>query len=119
MPTEKFATRVRDAFPECADAILAIIRGTRAHALTYASAARRDRESYHPHDTYVLKLEALNEVLETCGVEYIPAGRGSRSPAFEYCNTGDTYAPTILYFPDRAVWRVGSWGDQVERGNYA
>lgn len=119
MHNPKFESRVRKVFPAQADSILAIIRGNRAHTLTYASAAHRDRESYHPHDTYMLKLEALNEVLDTCGVEYVEAGRGRRSPAFEYLNMGDTYDTTVLYFPVRRVWRIGSWGDQVEQGRYS
>lgn len=115
----KFAEAVREAFPEEADRVLRIIRGTREEALTYASAMRRDKASYHPHDTYVLKLEALNEVLDAFGIEYVEAGQGRRSPAFEYLNFGDTYDTTIVYFPDRHVWRVTSWGDIVERGDYA
>lgn len=118
-PNPAFEARVRDTWPDTADRILAIIRGSRAHALTYKSAQDRDRASYHPHDTYVLKLEALNEVLEAFGAEYVPAGRGSRSPAFEYVNFGDTYDVTIVYFPDRHTWRVSSWGDIVEAGKYA
>jgi len=114
----KFTAAVREAWPDRAGQILAIIRGTRAHALTYPSAKRRDDQSYHPHDTYLLKLEAISDVLGGFGAEGVPEGRG-RSPAFDYVNMGDTYQTTILYFPDRAVWRVGCWGDVVERGNYA
>lgn len=114
----RFEARVRTTFPEKADQILAVIRGTRAYALTYESAAQRNHESYYPHLTSTLKLEALNEILGTFGVEYIPAGRGRLSPALEYCNTGDLYAGTILYLPERRQWRVGSVGDWVERGEY-
>lgn len=117
-PNPAFEQRVRDTWPELADQVLAIIRGTRAHAVTYTSADARDRASYHPHATYVLKLEALNEVLDLHGVEYVPAGRDAKSPAFEYLNTGDSYARTIVYFPDRQTWRVTSWGDIVEAGKY-
>jgi hypothetical protein len=115
----KFSAAVREAFPDRANIVLDIIRGGRDYALTFKAAAQRDRESYHPHDTYVLKLEALNEVLDGCGVEYVEAGRGRKSPAFEYVNFGDTYDTTIVYFPDRRTWRVTSWGDIVENGNYA
>lgn len=115
---EIFTGRVQETFPESADRILAIIRVNREHALMYAGAYRRDKESYYPHDTYVLKLEALNDVLGTHGVEYIPAGRGSRSPAMEYLNTGDLYNTTIVYFPERQIWLVTCVGDLIERGNY-
>lgn len=115
----KFTAAVRKAWPDRADQILAIIRGNRAHALTYPSAQRRDDQSYHPHDTYMLKLEALSDVLGGFGAEGVPEGRGRRSPAFDYVNMGDAYHATILYIVDRAVWRVGTWGDVVERGRYA
>ena len=62
------------------------------------------------------RLEAIDKILETFGVEYQRPGRGQRSPAFYYCNTGDSYASTILKVNGR--YRVGCWGDIVERGNY-
>lgn len=62
------------------------------------------------------RLERIDEVLETCGVEYQRAGCGRRSPEFWYCNAGDTYATTVLKVNGR--FRVGCWGDIVERGNY-
>ena len=64
-----------------------------------------------------VKLAIADEILETYGVEYIPAGRGKRSPAIEYCNTGDTYALTLCYISG-VGYRVTSWGDIVEQGNY-
>ena len=52
----------------------------------------------------------------TFGVERIAKGHNQRSPAIEYLNAGDTYATTLLYV--RGRFRVGCWGDIVERGNY-
>ncbi len=63
------------------------------------------------------RMHALDAALETFGVEYIEAGHNKRSPAFTYCNAGDTYATTILRV--RGSYRVGCWGDIVERGNYS
>ena len=63
------------------------------------------------------KLEAIHDLMDACGVEYIPAGRNRRSPSIEYVNAGDTYLDTILWTRGRYV--VGCWGDIVERGNYA
>jgi hypothetical protein len=60
---------------------------------------------------------ALDATAETFGVEYVPAGHNARSPGFEYLNTGDTYAPTIIRL-DTGRYIVSSWGDIVERGNY-
>jgi len=62
------------------------------------------------------RLERIDAVLGTCGVEYIPQGHNAKSPAIYYCNTGDTYRPTIMKIDGRFV--LGCWGDWVERGNY-
>lgn len=61
-------------------------------------------------------MDIIDEILGTHGVEYISQGRNAKSPAITYCNTGDTYGTTILYVNGR--YRVGCWGDIVERGNY-
>lgn len=73
--------------------------------------------SYNPHDLYTLRLEALNAVAGTYGVEHVTRGRNARSPAFDYLNTGDTYTPTIVRFAD-GRYCVARWGDIVERGDY-
>jgi hypothetical protein len=65
----------------------------------------------------VTRMDAIDRVLRTCGVEYQEAGSNRRSPAFYYCNAGDTYATTVLKV--RGRFRVGCWGDIVERGRYA
>lgn len=75
------------------------------------------RSCYHRPSTSHRRMVALDSIAETMGVEYIAEGEGSKSPAIEYLNTGDTYTPTILYV--NGSYRVGSWGDLVERGSYA
>lgn len=62
------------------------------------------------------KMAAIDKILNTCGVEHIDSGRNSKSPAITYCNAGDTYDLTVLKVNGR--YRVGTWGDIVERGNY-
>lgn len=62
------------------------------------------------------RLERIDAVLGTHGVEYIPAGHNLKSPAIYYCNTGDTYGTTVLRV--NGTFRVGCWGDIVERGHY-
>jgi hypothetical protein len=62
------------------------------------------------------RMQAIDKILGTHGVEYTPAGHNSKSPAIEYCNAGDTYATTILKV--RGNYRIGCWGDIVERGHY-
>ena len=67
------------------------------------------------------RLERIDTVLGNFGVEYIPAGRNSKSPAIYYSNSGDTYRTTVLLVSDGWLtynFRVGCWGDIVERGSY-
>jgi hypothetical protein len=82
------------------------------------AAKDRARTAYNPHKDYVLKLEAINELIGGHGVEYIPAGSNAKSPAIDYINLGDTYTPTILRLGPKR-YRVQCWGDIVERGHYA
>ena len=81
--------------------------------IPYSSYALR----FGMYGMFDLKLAMANEILGTHGVEYIGLGHNSHSPAITYCNTGDTYAWTLLYIHGTG-YRVGSWGDLVERGNY-
>jgi hypothetical protein len=62
------------------------------------------------------KIEAIDRVLETCGVEGWADPTDYRH-GVSYCNTGDTYAATIcLITDDRGTrWYLGSWGDLAER----
>ena len=62
------------------------------------------------------RMESINDLLGTCGVEYIQEGRGDNSPAITYCNTGDTYCATVMLINGRFI--VGCWGDVVESGDY-
>ena len=76
----------------------------------------------HCHESFALRdalqnTEAKYTDLGTFGVEYIQKGSNRLSPAITYLNTGDTYELTILYV--NGQFRVGCWGNYVERGNYA
>jgi hypothetical protein len=83
----------------------------------YPATQKWYRACYNPMQVGTAKLSIADEILGTCGVEYIPAGRNAKSPAIEYCNAGDTYAATLMYVSGKG-YRVGCWGDIVERGNY-
>jgi len=61
------------------------------------------------------RMTALNAELEFFGVENVPSGR--RSPGFEYLNSGDTYAVTIIRFHN-GRYRVTDIGSIIEHGNY-
>ena len=82
-----------------------------------AAASRMCSACYYRPTLQSVKLEAINDIMDGHGVEYIPAGRNRRSPAIEYINMGDTYRTTIMMVRGRYV--VGCWGYIVERGNYA
>lgn len=67
------------------------------------------------------RLEAIDKLLETCGVEAI---RGEWQNGYWcdivacYCNTGDTYATTVMqvrtdFGGSRFI--ITSWGDWIER----
>ncbi len=71
---------------------------------------------YNPAPLHDVRMAMLDELCETFGVEYIPEGRSAKSPAIEYLNAGDTYVATLLYVAGN--YRVGCWGDIVERGDY-
>jgi hypothetical protein len=62
------------------------------------------------------RIDRIDLVLGTFGVECIPHGHNQKSPTIYYCNTGDTYGVTVLRV--NGQFRVGCWGDIVERGNY-
>lgn len=81
---------------------------------------RFERQCHHrPSDAHIM-IVACDEALRTYGVECV-TGRGGR--LLEYCNTGDSYAPTLCFefrggvFGGRRLKRVwvGSWGDWVEK----
>jgi len=63
------------------------------------------------------RLSRIDALLpNTHGVEYISPGSNDKSPAIWYCNTGDTYGATVMRVKGR--FRLGAWGDIVEKGNY-
>jgi hypothetical protein len=60
---------------------------------------------------------AINEALDTCGVEAIEGewiDNYHHNIQAVYCNTGDTYAATILLCHKRDRFMLTSWGDYVE-----
>ena len=102
-----------------AEAIRSILecRTVEAVCSINGAASRMFGACYFRPSLQSVKLEAINDLMDACGVEYIPAGRNRRSPSIEYINVGDTYLDTIMWTRGRDA--VGCWGDIVERGNYA
>ncbi len=83
----------------------------------HPAAIALDRQCYNPPGLSYMRLTALNAELETFGIEYAKGKGTRRTPSFEYLNTGETYATTIIRFAN-GRYIVSSWGDIVERGNY-
>jgi hypothetical protein len=71
---------------------------------------------YNMPSLHDIKMHIFDELLGGYGIEYISKGHNSKSPAIEYVNFGDTYDTTLLFIDGR--YRIGTWGDIVERGNY-
>jgi hypothetical protein len=71
--------------------------------------AARVRECYHPPSTRDLRMECLNELLETHGVEAFETEKGW----CYYLNVGDPYVTTVLKF--NGHYRLCCWGDIAER----
>jgi hypothetical protein len=101
--------------PEQAEQVIGLVRGTIDPFTVPATDAWR-RSCYHEPDPRKPEtiMHAVDAVLGTCGTEAI-WGRSCTQPVAEYCNTGDTYASTILYDYVNGNYRLTSWGDWVER----
>lgn len=95
-PSVKSLMQIKDVTRKDALAIRAIMRGPRVESAT--------------------RMERIDKILNTCGVEYTMRGHNQKSPGFYYCNAGDTYATTVIRV--NGQFRVERWGDIVERGNY-
>lgn len=71
-----------------------------------------------PFDSYMwrvtMALHAIDKVLGTHGVEALGSSDTRNGPPYEYCNTGDAYAATLIYNRDRDTLFVGCWGDIAE-----
>lgn len=81
------------------------------HEMEYATSA-----SYFSNNAMRNALSRIDRILRGFGVEWIEPGNNARSPGIDYVNMGDTYETTVLLIKGR--FRIGCWGDIVERGNY-
>lgn len=88
-----------------------ILTMSHAELSAHPVGAERIHECYHHPKWYDVRLTVLNSIdpglygvesCETTGGEYA-----------DYLNTGDTYAPTLIYW--RGNYRVQSIGDFIER----
>ena len=105
--------------PEQAEKIRDLIRGRiLADDESLPKTARWIASCYHRPDLQSPEtiMHAIDEVLETSGTEAIFADNWAVTrPVMEYCNAGDTYAPTIVYDYPRGRYLITTYGDWVER----
>ena len=75
-------------------------------------------QCYHRPSDNELIMCAVDEALGTFGVEAIEGewiDHYHHNIQAVYCNTGDTYASTVLLCHKRRRFMITSWGDYVER----
>jgi hypothetical protein len=110
---------LREVFEDKAPEARRILEMSRAELEALPAGAARVRECYHPPQTWDLRMRCLDALgCGTYGVEGFETTKrntyGAGSPEWcNYLNTGDTYAPTLVYFC--GSYRVASWGDIAER----
>jgi len=82
-----------------------------------AKTIKRVNSCYNPPRSHEVAMAMIDELLETCGVEAFQLDESDESGSYDnyvsYCNTGDTYAPTVCYHAGR--YYVASWGDLAEK----
>lgn len=84
--------------------------------LSFSNVKKWVNQCYNMPSKTELKLEALNQILEGYGVEYIEHKEDSFPDVYgiSYINLGDTYINTVLFDRASNKWRYCSWGDIVE-----
>ena len=100
---------LRAVFGDQAQQARAILEMSRRELEALPAGAARLAECFNPLATSDLRMECLDALAGTCGVEAFETRHGW----CEYLNAGDTYAPTLLRF--RGRYRVATWGDIAER----
>lgn len=101
---------------------LLIIRGRvnpADHPRRFPALANWLRQCYHVPRRSEQKLEALNELLQTYGVEPLRVegawiDRYYGDIVASYLNAGDTYTTTLLLDHEAQRWKLTSWGDFYE-----
>lgn len=102
--------------PEQATTVLGLMRGT-VDPFSVSQTDAWRRACYHEPDPRKPEtiMHAIDATIGTYGTEAIFSGAYGLNPIAKYCNTGDTYAGTILYCYRTRRYKITSWGDYVER----
>ena len=116
---EMFSDLARTAKdPEAASKAAGLLNGT-IDPETVPETEAWVRQCYHCPRAKELILHAVNAVLDLYGVEaidveeaYVDSYHGGIIAS--YCNTGDTYAQTVLLDSETQEFMLTSWGDFLE-----
>jgi len=88
----------------------AILKMPHAELSVHPAGLARIRECLNPPKWWDVRMHVLNSIDPGLyGVESAQSVSGEHA---EYLNTGDTYAPTLIYW--RGFYRVQSLGDFIE-----
>jgi len=104
---------LRRIFGDNAAAAKQILQMSRDELLQLPAGAARDKECYHPPQTWDIRMECLNELGDFSGVEGVDITVRGERVGVEYLNAGDTYTETLARFNGK--YQVTSWGDIAER----
>jgi hypothetical protein len=106
MPYSPSEKKLEEVFPGFGKEAKRIFKMTREELVELPAGKRRVDECYNPPKTCDIRMNCLNELFGTHGVEFMRLRNGQFA---DYLNTGDTYAPTIIFANGR--YYIGSWGD--------
>lgn len=106
LPSIKTLSRVFEDAP----AARRIMEMTRAQLAELPAGAQRLRECLNSPKTWDIRLHCLNAI--DAGLHGIEAIQSTGREYADYLNSGDTYAPTLIYW--RGAYRVQSVGDFIE-----
>ena len=122
-PSIKSLQRINGVDAAKAKAIRRVLQVGRTEALAYPTVAAYESQCYNRPESYVLKMMAINVIIEGYGVEAIDIPSGSFSNCqtpdicIEYINLGETYETTLCRVNryGHIAYRVIDWGTLVER----
>lgn len=95
---------------QTAQTVRGLVKGTIDPETVSPKTVRWVGQCYNRPDDVALILSALNDILGMHGVEGL--GKNDRhpyNPPFEYLNTGDAYAATVVYKSATGHFFISSW----------
>ena len=108
---EKTALAELDIDRETINRLIGLVCGRISPEDVSESAEALARRSLNRPSDVRLTLTAIDDLLDTHGIECIEV---DGEVVFEYCNTGDSYYPTVAYDHRNGLYLVASWHDLME-----